>query len=77
MTNQTLESTSDDLFAFGVAELTQAEQVSKPHVVQEAARATPQPPAWVKPGKSKFSGFDPYNSGVFDKRKAWTSIRKR
>jgi hypothetical protein len=65
-----LEHTSDDLFSFGVAELAHAEALN--------TRPAPTPPVRpAAPAKPKNVGFDPYNSGVFDKRKAWTSVRKR
>ena len=65
-----LEHTSDDLFSFGVAELARAE-----HLKTQPAPTAPARPA--APAKPRNTGFDPYNSGAFDRRKAWSSIRKR
>lgn len=33
-------------------------------------------PAPAKPAKGK-GGFDPYNSGAFERRNAWSSVKRR
>jgi hypothetical protein len=52
------------------------------HPPHPAARATREAPASVRPVPSKTptkqkvarKGFDPYNSGTFDKNKAWERV---
>ncbi len=59
---------NDDTFSFGLRELQQAEQASTP---------APTPATRVEGPVGENRGFDPYNSGSFDRRKNWTSVRKR
>ena len=84
MSDQSLESTSDDLFSFGVVELAQAQQ-QRPRPAAPSAPRAPQRAGTVYPtlksalphGATKSAGFNPYDSSGPERRKAWTSVRKR
>ena len=63
------------MFSYGVSELRQASEAE----AREPRRASGAPTlrlAAFKPAKQAL-GFDPYNSGGFDRKQSWARIRKR
>jgi hypothetical protein len=58
----------------------EVEDTDEPARFQAPATRPPQPSATTIIGKQKprsGSGFDPYNSGEFEKRNAWERVSKR
>jgi hypothetical protein len=48
---------------------------SAPIRSEQPVVTTPRPSG--KPGQAKGKGFDPYNSGSFERRNAWERINRR
>lgn len=53
---------------------------SAPHPIKTASKATASPalrPAAAVGSPKKNKGFDPYNSGAFERRNAWERTHRR